>query len=496
MSRLANWIGGLLQLLESLGWSPRLAQEADRILSSVEPEELLELEDIFHRLTEYGFQEFNKVVPGQVTLLARDDRCRISVLGLLSFHRNGYVRHEAVRLLADEHSGKELRYLIIRQNDWVKPVAAEAWGAVQERLVPSYLPEFVRALPLVVRLLQYTRYDHLATVQAVVALLCRDDQSALLTRVVRSSHRPSRRLVLRFALQRAGDHWRRVLDSGLKSDDAVLRLWCCRSVPSVYAGEELKQILLALRRDSSMPVRRQALRIDSEQFPESARSVWGGALLDPNVAIRDLARFELKRLGTFDAATFYRRELARSPHSVPALRGLGETGEAADVPVLRHYLGSSLPRERRAALAGIASLGAEAAVPDFLRCLSDDSPALVREVVKVSRRWVHLMPAKELFDLASEDRPWHVRKSACRLIFEMGKWKSLPWLIRLVAGKDQRVAALAESLAQAWFSFPRSTRVFTTLEAFDRQAIESALEACEPRLSTDFVTKVRDWLSR
>src|ERR1700722_9173785 len=93
-----------LRLLESMVvWRPRFAQEAELLLSSIEPQELLDLEDIFSRMTYYGFVEhhgvleWNNLIPEQVASLAADSPCRTSVLGLLSFHRNGYVRHEAVR---------------------------------------------------------------------------------------------------------------------------------------------------------------------------------------------------------------------------------------------------------------------------------------------------------------------------------------------------------------------------------------------------------------
>jgi hypothetical protein len=153
-------------------------------------------------------------------------------------------------------------------------------------------------------------------------------------------------------------------------------------------------------------------------------------------------------------------------------------------------------RQRRAALSGLKSIGGEEAVPDFIRCLADESPALVRDAARTTQPWLHRVPARELFDLATGTKPWHVQKNACLLIFEMGRWVSLPWLFRLIAGKDQRVAVLAEHLAQRWFSPPRSTRVFTTLEDSNRQAVEDAISKNEPRLPVEFVAQVRDWLTR
>jgi HEAT repeat protein len=344
--------------------------------------------------------------------------------------------------------------------------------------------------------LAFTRYQHFPTVQKVVEMLCRPKHAALISEILGSAHRSSRRHVARIALDHPGEHRRRVIKCGLASDDGVLRLWSCRAVPSALGGDDLKSILDKLKNDRFMPVRRETLRIRAQHFPASARAIWEGALLDSNAAIREVARYELNKLGSFDAAAFYRNTIANEPANIAGLCGLGEAGDVSDVAMLRSYLTSPTPGHRRAALRGIASLAEEAAVADILRCLDDVSPAVVREAQKNIAPLLYLVDAERLFQLSSGNRPWHVRRTACRLIFELGKWKSLPWLIRLSVHEDQRIAQLAQELAAAWFSFPRATRVFTTLLDAERQAILEAVDATRNRIPIGFLASIEDWLTR
>src|SRR5579872_1118675 len=95
---------------------------------------------------------------------------RSSMLGYASFHRNGYVRHEAIRLLAQIEDGSELPFLLIRQNDWVQPIAGEARTAVESRLTEAYLPNFVKNFALVVRLLGFSRHELAGEVRHVIEL--------------------------------------------------------------------------------------------------------------------------------------------------------------------------------------------------------------------------------------------------------------------------------------------------------------------------------------
>jgi HEAT repeat protein len=496
MWRVFDWINSLQERLKNLAARPyAFGSMAENLLSGLSPEELLHLEGVFGRMSFYSIEGWDQITPAEVQKIATGSH-RSWALGLLSFHRNGYVRHAAVRLLALESDGSELRYLAIRQNDWVEPISRDARAAVQQRLTTRYLPEFVEILPLVFRLLAFTRYEHSQTVQSIVELLCRPQHASLLSQALDSPHRITRRQVTRIALDLPGEHRRDVIKRALASDDGVLRLWCCRAVPSIVAGPELASVLQELKKDRFMPARREALRIQAQAFPKSARVSWMAALLDANPAIRQLARFELRKLGSFHAAVFYHDVLNAEPACVTALCGFGETGDASDLPVMRSYLASPIPALRRAAVRGLVLLGRESVVDDLVQGMADASPAVVREARNALVPMLHLVDPERLFRLTTSEHPWHVQRAACRLIFELGRWKSLPWLVRLTAGEDARVSELAQQLANAWFSPPRSWRVFTTLEDTDRRAIEDALAEYSPRIPAALSNTIRDWLSR
>ncbi|MCP4173416.1 MAG: hypothetical protein GY758_21880 [Fuerstiella sp.] len=130
----------------------------------------------------------------------------VAVLGLMTFHRNGYVRHEAVRQLSTLFDGTEFRFLLIRQNDWVEPIAEDAQAAVAARLVDAKVPVLENSLEIIFRLASLRRYDHRETIIRTIDVVLREGNHSALRRIVNSPSRTVRRQIVRLGLEKAGDH--------------------------------------------------------------------------------------------------------------------------------------------------------------------------------------------------------------------------------------------------------------------------------------------------
>jgi HEAT repeat protein len=465
------------------------------LLSLVSPDQLIHLSGVVGwSWGWYIWDAWDKLAPKSLSTLLVDLESQAAVLGLLSFHRNGYVRHEAVRLLAREKTGDELRYLLIRQNDWVGVIGDDAQTAVNRRLVPSYLPHFVRCLPLVVHLLDFRRRDLAPVVHKVVDMLVQPQHDAMLTEIIKSPEPSVRRQVVRAALEMAGGHQARVIHHGLSSTDAIIRLMCATRVGQSLSGPELQQTTMLLQRDRFMPVRREGFRVEAEGSPDEAANVWERALLDSHASIRELARYSLGKMRTLDAAAFYRQALAENSISLPAVSGLAECGDQEDLLRLRSVLAHPQPRFRCVAIRGIARIAREGAVDDLLRSLRDSSPSVVREAKRQLESFLGDVSGESLFAILTEAHSENTRRCAVQLIFDKGKWQSLPWLIRIAFRGDQEMALVARRFIEAWFSPPLCNKVFTKPSAIERQAIDEALHSLRPSQDDLFLARVQEWL--
>jgi HEAT repeat protein len=326
-------------------------------------------------------------------------------------------------------------------------------------------------------------------------MLMRPEHDTMLRSVVGAPERPVRRRVVQIALELPGDHHRRVVEHGLRSDDAVLRLWCIRRVRACMPTREADALLEQLQRDRFMPVRREALLIQVEIRPHTAASVWRQAALDDHVSIRELGRGRLADLGPFDAAEFYRRALLEHDKSLAALEGLTETGGVTDLPLVRAYLKSPLPSRRRAAVRGLGLLGGEYVVGELVGYLRDDSPSVFKAVSQQLLDRLDAVPPEQLYDIVAHDHRPNVRDNTLRLIFEIGKWRSLPWLIKATAHEDESTSQCSQQLVERWFTPPLCNKVFTKPSTEERRAIDEAIATTASGLVKGFYSKLQGWLN-
>ncbi|MCA9007427.1 MAG: hypothetical protein KDA70_19300, partial [Planctomycetaceae bacterium] len=88
------------------------------LLTDISARDLLALEEQSLWLNaSYRWQNWSRIQPADVAAIAGspDQRGYSAVLSLLSFHKNGYVRQEAVRLLTEIDRSEVLPCLVIRQ---------------------------------------------------------------------------------------------------------------------------------------------------------------------------------------------------------------------------------------------------------------------------------------------------------------------------------------------------------------------------------------------
>ena len=123
-------------------------------------------------------QNRSRIQPADVSAIAGnpDQREYAAVLSLLSFHKNGYVRQEAVRLLAEIDRNEVLPCLVIRQNDWVKPIAEAAQKEVRRRLQEGPICVSHSLLELIFQMETWSRYDHRPMIGDLVKRLLEEEQ--------------------------------------------------------------------------------------------------------------------------------------------------------------------------------------------------------------------------------------------------------------------------------------------------------------------------------
>jgi HEAT repeat protein len=414
----------------------------------------------------------------------------VSLLGLATFHSNGYVREAAVEHLAAHNSGQELPFLLIRLNDWVLPVRDAAATAVDARLRPEYAHHFLRSLQLVFRLERCGRANR-ALVDIVCSLLRRAECKEVLRAGMKSSDRALRRASFQLAADAGQAARAGIVRAALADTDPVARAWAARRfLPGVIA-EELPSIAAPMLADRFMPVRRDALWALATKCPDFAVEPLKRALLDNHVGMREVARHFLGADVGFDVRQFYLDAVKRQDVKTLAasIRGLGETGKPEDTGMVSTFLKAPEPRFRRAATYAVGKLDAEHFVAQLTQLLADEMPGVSREAFKALLPKARQQSLDDYWKLFTNDQRIFVRRNALALMLRFSKWERLPPLLLACAGEDKRLSGLASNALQAWSRNYNSSFAEPTRTDFER--IRDALNRTEKNLPHGVAAEIR-----
>jgi HEAT repeat protein len=457
-------------------------------------DDLLDLDEECRKAS-YGGEwgdDWARIKPIDVARFENLGTSEVAVVGVASFHANGYVREAAVSRLDAIERHAELPFLLIRINDWVEAVAARASAAIERRLVPAYAVPFLEQLPMIERLGLRQRRDNGEWIARVYDLLQRPEQREVLLRGLLSTDRQTRRLCFRLALPSAGDDRHAIVRRALAEVDTVIRLEAVGAVRRSGDPRELHELLPVLLADRYPRVRGDALLVAVDENAPDAVRYLSDALLDTNRVVREVARFYLKRSGAVgDFPAVYRAHLgsADSPRRiVAALAGLAESGSRADAEEILPYSNDRSPAVRRAAIRALSALDGDERLGVLVAALDDPSAGVSRAARDAMRRRVGRV-AGDIRRVFAAGSHAHARRYALTLLADLGKWDTLPYLLEAAADTDEEIRDLAQKRLSLWITSQNSGMAPPTRTQLE--TIREALERHGDRIAAEVIAAVR-----
>jgi hypothetical protein len=469
------------------------------LMTSVPPMELPKLDEACRAprgFTGLDSSPWYSMKPSAVARLSTIDSGASALLGVASFHPNGYVRAAAVEKLDARDTGEEVRYLLVRLNDWVAPVADRARTAIMRRVEASRALMWVENVGLVSWVAGTDRRDHGEVVTSVFELLAAPDSRSALEVGLTLDDRASRRICHRLVRQGETVDLIGLIGRARHDDDPIVRLEALREARARLDAASLLSIVESAEADAFTPVRREALLATVDVSPPAAAQRARRALLDRNPAIREIARFVLAKLDpTPSLADFYRAAVLADPDeaSLPmALAGLGETGDGRDAVRIVPFLEHRRPAVRREAIRGLGRLDAAGHARAFIAALSDESPRVTHAARDVLRANASLVEYDAIAGAVRGAPHAHGKIDALRLAESLGKWPSLVVWLDAATSADDDIAGEARDCLERWLRVA-NRRAVAPLPSQVR-AIRTLLDRTSGVLDDELRKRIRGFL--
>ncbi|MFL5343937.1 MAG: hypothetical protein ACJ8AT_04055 [Hyalangium sp.] len=393
------------------------------------------------------------------------------VFALLSCHPDGYVREAALRGLHGRDAGPAWPFLLLRINDWVRPVREAALATAEEAL-PRLAPEWlVRHLPLLLRLRTGGRANHETFVEHVLERLRAPEGRGALHEHLDTLKGPAWRMTYQLLAEGDPQNAPALLERALEGSDTAMQCWAAHHVADVFHGEALRELLARMEHSRLMPVRREAYVLYVQRIPELAGPKLREALLDRHPAIREYAQ---RRLSGADLAGFYRESLQEGPRLHAALAGLGETGRAPDATSVEPFLHHSKVRVRREAVRAYSKLAGNTAEERMRECFVDPAPSVSRAAAAELRRQPGWVSAPWLRRWFAPETPPHLSLGALQLSDVLSKWDAP--LVPLAAMGAANPALAERALRQLKDWLARFNQDFTQPTRPQLQALKALVD--------------------
>jgi HEAT repeat protein len=472
------------------------AEALQKILARADTETLLEIDRRVRIRPMYlpvgDGERWARVQPGDLRRLEGFRGAYPSLMGYASLQPNGYVRQEAVRRLRAITGGEEIRYLLLRLNDWVTAVRDEAERAVEERVRPEKAAAFADHLDLVLRLPDWLRSSRLESYGRITSLLTGPELLSLTVKALKSGTPALRKAAARILGELNGSDLEVLLPEVVECPHLEIRFWLLSVVLPKLEPATTVATARSLLTDRVASVRGAALRMVAAKDPGAAEPFLVEALWDRSPAVRELARFLLGKSGRDDTAAMVRDRLRSAPERDLAglVAALGETGTPDDAPQVLGYLSDARPRVRAAAVRGLARLDLPAHAPVIVDRVLDAAPSVSRAGREVLERRPELLDFDVLERMYAASASRHARVNILALMTHAGRWRVLRFLLEVSRGEDE-LSELAIERLRHWVA--RGVRSFVAPTIGEWSAASDALTKSLPRLGP-LATEIRGQL--
>ncbi|WBW98378.1 hypothetical protein [Oceanirhabdus sp. W0125-5] len=365
-------------LLEDKDLKRRAINSLSDTIDSLNRKKLILLDKIFRSTTSYSWSyEWESESVNSLLDLDMSQEEKINIIGLSTFHPNGYFREKALDELFKIDSNKILPFIIIRTNDWVDVIREKSIKYLIEYISKENFVSIMEHFTLFKHTAEYSRGNSYKIMEEINQLGDTENLTEEILTCLKCRDNHARDFCYKILINR------RLIDSAnliniiLKEPIAKIRGKAIEKIIKTLSDEKLYSLKDIFLNDKGYKVREIALTelFNRGYFDTPVKLEF--ALVDKYYSVRELARYYMRKLGFKDFIKFYTERLQDSSTNEHALLGLAEVATINEIDILK----SNLNYEK---IPVVKKLLKSLSIIDFNLCESEVIDALNDERVGIS----------------------------------------------------------------------------------------------------------------
>jgi hypothetical protein len=416
--------------------------------------QLVYLDAIFRERTSMDWNyDWENESPLSLLLDRMSEVEKVSILGLCTFHPNGYFREKSLKALSTFETGREIPFILLRCNDWVKEVRKVARTLFESRIFIKFGKEIVENLPLVFKLKNSNRDDHYAIFDKIVKFLSQKENIPLLDQGTKSNLNKVRYFSYRIMIYSRMFNKIELLNYLKFEKDPHSRLILFNEILNDININEFNEFFPILRKDKFPKIRAEVLHMNYVFYPENSLAVLMESLFDKSGSIRSMARYLLKKQNITDLASYYIDAIKRGTNNKlrGALLGLGEVGKKEHVDFILPFLQDERVGVSKAAIRAIMMLDGNKYRNEFVNLLNHEHKGVSKEATRSLQKTFYQDKKNDIYYVYQNAKYDHTKYNTAILLCSLPKWDSLQYIITFyVNNEDISISQLGNLKLVNW----------------------------------------------
>ncbi|GAA0725347.1 hypothetical protein GCM10008905_20550 [Clostridium malenominatum] len=446
----------------------------NHVMSTLNSSQLIKLDKMFRERTSYDWSyDWRNKDPKELFHPLMSQEEKIAILGLSSFHPNGYFREKAIKALSNMETGHEIPYLLIRINDWVRGVRDLSKEGLLKFLTSEHAMNFVNSLPLVLRLGECSRDEHMDIIDAVISMLSSDECSQKLIGGLQSNDPKVRLCCYKIILQRRILDNKSIISYVMEDKNPHNRLFVLRSIQENITPDELADILVLLLKDKFSQIRIIALELLYKFNPEGAIDTLEKSLFDRNQSLRELSRYLLSKHKKYDFPAIYRESIEKNEELYSSIYGLEETGKSEDSKIIAEFLKSHTIQIVKASINALARLDINGYKEEIICAINDERAGVSKVARRSLYKEVDAIDADAIYKIFRKTTYEHAKINSAILLCYLSKWDAIRYIIEFCGDENENISAIGRYSFESWKG--RYNQSFTTPSKSQIEKIRKSL---------------------
>ncbi len=409
--------------------------------------------------------------------IAWDENDLINLLGISTFHPNGYFREKALRRLIKIDNPRVIPFVIIRLNDWVKIVQMVAKTYLDNLMTKENILEYMPYFDLLKHTEYYSRLENNEILSRVEEIL---KDKEVLEKLIPNIYKYNEFTKLYI--------YKSIKDCGFYGDDYIFELLLKEK--SAYIQNKIlydmvqevddsffEKNLEKLKKCKANKVKQITIIRYYNQMGIKSMEELQWALVDKSLAVRDLGRIFLKKAGFDEFRDFYQNRIDNEICVI----GLCEVATLEDYSLLYDKLYKHNISTSKTITKTLAKLDYTAFEEELYRNLQGDKLGLSKTAKEILVENFTKVDEEKVYEIYKNTDVDYIRKNTVILLMSLSKWKRISYILEFLSIEDEELSAIVNSEKLCWFgSFNRS---YTKPTEADLRKLKKALENQDAKLS-------------